>query len=362
MVNKLQSGPGSGIATRGADLPFVAIIIPCRNEEKFIGKCLDSILANDYPRGNCQLIVVDGMSSDGTADIIKTYAKENPHIKLFYNGAGIFSTAVNIGLKNADGEFILILDAHSYYQNDYISKCVRYITEYNVDCVGGALHTISSNSTAEAEVIALALAHPFGVGNSYFRIGAEGPRFVDTVPFGCYRKDVFDRIGLFAEDMARNEDDEFNLRLLKSGGKILLVPEIVSYYYARDTLSKLWRMNYQYGYFKPLVALKIGGIMTWRQLAPPFFVLSVLVLPLLSLISRIFLWIFLLDVSLYVVTTLSVSFLISFRTRLKYLPLLPAAFMVIHLSYGTGYLKGLWDFVVLKRHKKQNIGDVPLTR
>jgi glycosyltransferase involved in cell wall biosynthesis len=342
--------------------PFVSVIIPCRNEEKSIGKCLDSVIANDYTKEKLEVVVVDGMSEDKTKEIVNKYAARFPFIKLLSNSKKIVPTAMNIGIKNAQGQIIIRMDAHNVYKEDYVSKCVKYLQEYNVDNIGGILVTLPGADTLIAHSIALALSHPFGVGDAYFRIGSKEPKYVDTVPFGCYKREVFDKIGFFDEDLVRNQDDEFNLRLIKSGGKILLMPDIVSYYYARDSLLKLWKMYYQYGYFKPLVAQKIGTVLTWRQLIPAIFIGSLACSFFLSLISKLFLWIFVIIFLLYISANLFFSSQIAARKGLKYLPILPIVFFTLHVSYGIGYLKGILDFILLKRHKRKKIEDVTLTR
>ncbi|MGQ9570481.1 MAG: glycosyltransferase family 2 protein [Thermodesulfovibrionales bacterium] len=343
------------------EMPIVSIIIPCRNEEKFIGKCLDSIIENDYPKDRLEVLVVDGMSEDKTRAIVTAYSEKLSFIKLFDNFQKIVPTAMNIGIKNALGSIIIRMDAHNRYSKDYISKCVKYLYEYNVDNIGGICITLPGNNTLVAEAIALALSHSFGVGNAYFRTGSKEPKYVDTVPFGCYKKEVFERIGFYDEDLIRNEDDEFNLRLIKNGGKILLVPDIVSYYYARDSFSKLWKMYFQYGYFKPFVAKKSGTILTWRQLIPPIFISSLALTFLLSLISKPFLWLFVTIFSVYLSANLVFSFKIAIRKGLKYLPILPIVFFTLHVSYGIGYLKGICDFLIWRGIKKQ-LKDIPPNR
>lgn len=344
------------------NLPFVSIIIPCRNEGSFIGKCLDSIVEQVYPKELTEIIVVDGMSDDNTRRIIANTMLNHSFIKLLDNPLRIVPTALNIGIKAASGIIIVRMDAHNRYETDYISKCVKYLLEHDADNVGGVWVTLPAQDTLLAHSIAFALAHPFGVGNAHYRIGAKEPIYVDTVPFGCYNREVFDKIGLFDEDLVRNQDDEFNLRLIKNGGKILLVPDIVSYYYARDTLSKVARMFYQYGYFKPLVVRKVGGVLTWRQMIPALFVACLIVTGVFSIFLKPFLWLFLLIASLYLAANLGASLHVAVRKGLKFLPVLPAVFATLHFSYGIGYLKGIWDFLLLKKHKKKKIHDVPLTR
>lgn len=341
---------------------IVSVIIPCRNEEKYIGKCLDSIINNNYPQNALEVLVVDGMSDDRTKAVVKEYTDKNPWLKLINNPKRIIPTAMNIGIKNARGDIIIRMDAHNVYSKDYISKCVKYLNEYNVDNVGGIWVTLPGKNTIIAESIALALSHPFGVGNAYYRIGLKEPKFVDTVPFGCYKREIFDIIGFFDEDLVRNEDDEFNTRLIKNGYKILLVPDIVSYYYARDTLAKLWKMCFQYGYFKPFVVKKSGIILTWRQLIPAAFACSLIFFGIFSLFFKSFSLIFLSIILSYLIINMGFSFLIAAKKGVKYIFTLPIIFVVLHFSYGYGYLKGILDFVIFRNHLRKNKKDIPITR
>ena len=345
------------------NLLSVSIIIPCRNEEKYISKCLDSLLDNNYPMGLIEIFVIDGMSEDNTRKIIKRYIEKHPFIKLINNSKKIVPTALNIGIKKARGDIIIRIDVHSTYPSNYIEKLVLWIRKTKADNVGGIWITKPGAETVIAKAIALVLSYPFGVGNPYFRIGTKEPKYVDTVPFGCYRREVFDKIGLFDEDLVRNQDDEFNLRLIKNGGKILLVPDIISYYYTRVSIYKLWKMYFQYGYFKPLVAKKVGGVLTWRQIIPSSFISSLILALLLSFFTKFFLWLFLFIFGLYTTVNFSISLIIAIKKKdLRLLPFLIASFITLHFSYGFGYLKGIWDFIVFKKHLKKKIKDMPLTR
>ncbi len=178
---------------------IATIIVPCRNEEKHIGACLDSIIAGDYPHDLLEVLVVDGMSNDGTRSIIKKYGDRYSFITMLDNPSKIVPAALNIGITRAHGEVIVRMDAHNIYSPDYVSKCIRYLEEYRADNVGGVWITMPGARTIIAESIAIAVAHPLGAGNALYRIGSETPRFVDTVPFGCFRKELFTRIGLFDE-------------------------------------------------------------------------------------------------------------------------------------------------------------------
>lgn len=343
-------------------LPMVSVIIPCRNEEKFIGVCLDSILANDYPKDRLEILVVNGMSEDGTKEIVEACAREYPFIRLLDNPKKITPVALNIGVANAQGQLIVLMGAHTTCSKDYITRCVKVIGEHEAECVGGALITLPANHRTIAQAIAIGLAHPFGVGNAYFRTGVSGPTWVDTVAFGCYRREVFDRIGMFDEELVRNQDDEFNLRLIRRGGRILLVPDIVSYYYARESLRKLWRMYFQYGYFKPLVARKVGGVLTLRQVIPAVFVLGLLVsgalAPWTAYSGRALRAI----VFAYVMADLGSSICVGFQRGVRCALAIPVVFPALHLSYGLGFLKGVLDFFILGNKRRGDAARISITR
>jgi glycosyltransferase involved in cell wall biosynthesis len=238
--------------------PAVSIIVPCRNEEAYIARCLDSILASDYPKDRLEVVVSEGRSSDRTREILLAYAAKNPEIILLDNPTGATPAGLNLAIRRASGDIIVRMDAHVLYPSDYVSRLVRGLEESGADNVGGVLETVPAENTPGARAIAIGLAHPFGVGNAHFRTGARVRREVDTVPFGCYRREVFDRIGLFDEELIRNQDDEFNFRLIRRGGRVLLLPDVLCRYFARRSLRHLAGMYYQYGYFKPLVARKVG--------------------------------------------------------------------------------------------------------
>jgi glycosyltransferase involved in cell wall biosynthesis len=340
----------------------LSIILPCRNEARYIGACLDSILASEHPRADLEVLVVDGRSDDGTREIVAGYAARHPAIRLLDNPKGIVPTALNLGIRAAAGDVIMRMDAHVVYPPDYIPRLLTALEESGADNVGGCIATLPAGPGPVARAIAIALSHRFGVGNSHFRVGASAPRLVDTVPFGCYRREVFDRIGLFDEELVRNQDDEFNHRLIRHGGRVLLVPGVVASYYPRGSFPQLARMYYQYGCFKPLVARKLGRVMTIRQLVPPAFVLGVLLLGLLAPAwppARL-LWLgvmgsYALAVALAVLSSPAAR---SPRTALA----LAAAFPVVHASYGAGFLRGVWGLAMGPRRPWADPGVVPLSR
>ena len=347
----------SAVRTR-SPLPTVSVIIPCRNERSYIGRCLDSVLRGDYPKERLEILVVDGMSDDGTREIAQEYSRRHRAIRLVANPRRIVPTALNLGIGQAMGAIIVRMDAHVEYPPDYISGLVGWLERTGADNVGGACVTRPANGTTTARAIAVALAHPFGVGNARFRLGTSEPRQVDTVPFGCFRRDVFERFGLFDEDLIRNQDDEFNFRVTKAGGRVLLVPGVVSHYYARGSLRQLARMYYQYGYFKPLVARKVGAIMTIRQLVPALFVASLLVAGVLAPWVGAARALFALVLGSYGVVDVAQSTMVGVAQGARVGAVLCLVFPVLHLSYGFGSLRGCWHFLVLRRRPTP----VPLSR
>jgi glycosyltransferase involved in cell wall biosynthesis len=329
--------------------PRVSVVIPCLNEEGFIGACVDSVLGGGYAKDRLEVLVVDGLSSDRTRSIVACAAADDACVKLIDNPARTTPVALNIGVRHATGDVIAILGAHTVYPDGYLSTLVHALYESGADGVGGVCITRPADESAKARAIAAGVSHPFGVGNSYFRIGARARRWVDTVPFGCYRRELFNRIGLFDEDLVRNQDDEFNGRVVRGGGRLLLVPEVQSEYFARPSIGTLWRMYYQYGYFKPLAARRIGRVMTLRQVAAPVFAAFVLIGTALLLAVPIARIPVALVLALYV--GLDVTFAIGAIGGLGPAGSLWLAlvFPVLHLAYGFGSLKGFVEFVLLNR-------------
>ena len=330
--------------------PFVSIVVPCRNEAAYIRPLLDSILANEYPRDRLEVLIIDGLSDDGTRSVIAGYARRHPVIQLFDNPRRTTPCALNLGISRARGSIIMRMDAHAHYPPNYIADLVDWLEQSGADNVGGACVTLPADATATARAIAAALAHPWGIGNSRFRLGTNEPREVDTVPFGCFRREVFERAGLFDEDLVRSQDSEFNFRLLRAGGRVLLVPGVVSTYYARDSLGKLWRMFFQYGYFKPLVARKVGAIMTARQLVPALFLSSVLLAALFAPWLPAARLLLPLALGAYAAADLIVAVILARRAGAFVGLSSSVVFPVLHLAYGVGYLLGTWAFLIRRRN------------
>mgnify|MGYP000353688095 CR=1 FL=1 len=336
---------------------YVSIIIPCRNEASLIDKCLDSIIGNDYPKAKLEILVVDGMSVDGTRDIVIDYCLRHSFIKLLDNPRKIIPVAMNIGIRQACGDIVMKMDAHSTYPKDYISKCVWYLLNYGADNVGGVSKIVPRGDTTLARAIAHALAHPFASGNAYVKVGSRKPRWADTAAFGCYRREVFDKIGLFNEELARGSDMDFNRRLRQAGGKILLVPGIVINYYADSDLKSFWRHNFSDGVWITY-PLKFGSRpFSWRHLVPFAFVLSLIGSAVLTTFLSVFRWLFVGITSSYLMANLIASLHLALREkRMVYLGITPIIFATRHIAQGLGALVGLILVLVPGKHWKGRRG------
>lgn len=325
------------------DLPFVSIIMPCRNEENFIGMCLDSIIASDYSKERLEVLIIDGMSEDQTRDIVEKYAQKHLFIHLYENPQRIAPVAQNIGIKQAKGDVIVIMDAHDTYAPDYVSKCIEYMYKYNVDHVGGIWEIIPRGNTLFSKAIVCALSHPFGVGNAHYRTTKCGkPRFTDAAAFGCYKREVFEKIGLFDEKLTRSYDFDFNLRLKNMGSKMLLVPDAIIYYYARSTFMSLIRHNFINGFWVTY-PLKLGKmIFSIRHMVPLAFITGLLGSAALIPVWQVGLWILVCIAGAYGVANLAATVQVAVREKdWRYLVVMPVVFASLHFSYGLGSLWGL---------------------
>lgn len=341
--------------------PFVSVIIPCLNEEAYIGQCLDSIVINDYPKDRLEILIVDGISRDKTRKIVEAYIPLYPFIRLLDNRKKSAPAALNIGIKHSKGEIIVRMDAHSTYEKYYISKCVSYLNDYDADNVGGIWITVPRNNSLFAQAIAFSLSHRFGVGNAHYRIGqSKMPAWVDTVPFGCFRRSIFDKIGLFDENLPRDEDIEFNNRLRNSGGKILLVPEITINYYARSNFQSMCKHIFDNG-LKITYPLKIDRmIFSCRHLIPLIFVSSLLIsfglwhlsnlLGFLEFLGNLSSLLFMFIIGLYFLSNSYFSLQIARREKdVRLLFLMPIIFTTLHFTYGFGSIWGLIRTILSKK-------------
>jgi glycosyltransferase involved in cell wall biosynthesis len=326
----------------------ITVIVPCRNEEKFIRQCLDSIIANDYESGRLEILVVDGMSEDDTWDIACEYESKYPFLRAIRNPQKITPVALNIGLRNATGEIILRVDAHAKLGQDYLRRCVEVLLASGADNVGGSMETLATGRGRIPAAIATAMSHRFGAGNSHFRTRTNGPTYTDTVFGGCYRRDVFDRIGNFNERLPRGQDLDFNKRLRAAGGKILLDPNIRSYYYSSPDLRTFWRHNFNDGVWAILpFAYAKGMPVCWRHLVPLGFLALILSFSILSI------WFFAIRVAwiTMLATYCAASFACSAeaayrRRKFSLLFLMPVVFGIRHFAYGMG---SAWGIIKLIR-------------
>ena len=331
---------------------FVSIIIPVYNEEKFIAKCLDSVLEQDCLRlhqdfggqakDKLEVLVIDGMSKDKSKGIITSYAKKHPFIKLLENPKRITSCALNIGIKQSKGGIIVRLDAHTSYGKDYISKCVAYLLKHNADNVGGIISIIPRENTLMGRGIARSLSSSFGTGGAIYKTGSENFKEADTVPFGCFKKEIFEKVGLFNENLERSQDMEFNLRLKTAGGKIYLFPDIVSYYYVRSNLKDFFIHNLKDGIWAVYPLKFVKKFFKPRHYAPLVFVSGLLFLFVLGLLLRPFLYLFVAVLALYLSMMFYFSAKIAIREKkYEFLVSLPLAFVTRHFGYGIGSIIGL---------------------
>jgi succinoglycan biosynthesis protein ExoA len=316
--------------------------MPTRNEARFIARTLGAILAQDYSPDSVEVIVVDGMSEDETRKIVREYASKDPRIVLLDNPGKIVSSGMNLGIKKAKGDVVFRVDGHSVIPPDYISQCVKWLKKENVDGVGGAVDSEAMSYVGEA--IAACMSSAFGIGASGFRTARQDgvPIEVDTLPFWAFRRSVFERIGLFNEQMVRHQDYELNYRLRSTGGKLLLLPWLRVKYYVRSTLRNFWRQYWQYGIWKGRFLRTYPASVRLRHLVPPLFVLamttaiaSLLVDPsagidCLALLAAIY-------CSYLVVATV---WLVK-KGHLAHAPLIPLVLLSLHLIWGYGVWAGL---------------------
>jgi len=325
------------------DSPFVSIIMPVWNESRFIEESLGAVLAQDYPSDRMEVLLADGMSTDNTREIITRVAASYPDIsvKIIDNPGRIASTGLNAALRESRGDVIIRVDGHTFLEPDHVRQCVEVLQRSGADHVGGRMETISEGPFGEA--VSLATSTSFGVGHGRFHY-SDHEEWSDTVSMGAWPREVFERIGLFDEEQVRNQDDEFNYRLLENGGKILLSPSIRSRYYNRSTPRSLWRQYYQYGYWKIRVMQKHPLQMRPRQFAPPLFAVALVLSILLAPFFSFAMWGAGIVIGSYVLANIAASALTARRASWRLMPRLSLAFAILHLSYGFGFLVGLLRF------------------
>lgn len=323
--------------------PFISVICPVYNEQSHIRACMDSISSQTYPQEKTEVFFVDGRSSDETKEIISGRLGENPGWRLLDNPRKFVPHALNMAIRQAKGEVVIRIDAHSRYPSDYFSVLVEHLLALDADNVGGVWNTLPDGDSSRALAIALACSHALGVGASLHKVGVKKVCKTDTVPYGCFPKAIFDRLGLFDEELIRNQDDEFNGRITRSGGSIYVLPQLVIDYRARGTFRAMSKTYFQYGLFKPLVNKKLGKPATVRQFVPVLFVAGLLAGLPFALFFPVFRHVYVLAAALYLAAIFCIGLKQAAEKRRSGLFLyLPWAFFLLHSSYGIGYWTGLF--------------------
>lgn len=320
----------------------ISIICPTYNEEQYIAKCIDSIIDQDIDSSKIELLLVDGMSTDKTRSIVFDYIKEYSWIKLLDNPERIVPVAMNRGIKEATGDIIIRIDAHTHYANSYISSLVNTLERYNATNVGAVCYTDVLNKNNKTNAIKEVLSHPLGVGNSLFRTGVNEVTEVDTVPFGCYRREVFEKYGLYNTKLIRNQDIELNKRIIREGGKILLIPDTYCVYMARETFREIAKNNYENGLWNILTVYytKAFDSLSLRHFIPLLFVLSLIIPTLFAIIWKPFICISAISLLLYTILVIYISIKATVTKKINPLYMV-ISFLTLHISYGIGSLIGI---------------------
>lgn len=329
----------------------VSVVMPVYNEEKYIRKCIESLFSQDYPLEKMEWIFVDGGSTDQTVDILENYRQQHLElIKVLNNEKKIVPCAMNIGISASRGKYIVRLDAHADYANDYISKCVCYLDNTDADNVGGVAETKSNGFIGNS--IAKMLSSKFGVGNSQFRTNGKSG-YVDTVPFGAFRREVFSKYGGYDERLVRNQDNEMNYRIRKNGGKIFLADDIKLSYYCRDSVKGIADMARKNGQWNVITMKLCSGAMGLRHFIPLLFVVSIVFLGLLGFLNSLFWYGLLCEIGLYL--SLDIIFSIKKARNIGQFFVLLFLFPLFHISYGIGSLKGILKLFSKKYRKNDYV-------
>jgi glycosyltransferase involved in cell wall biosynthesis len=320
--------------------PKVSVIVPCYNEQSTIHLLLEALHKQTYPLAEMEVVIADGLSTDGTREAIAAFQKDFPDlcVRVVENAKRVIPSGANRAIEAARGEILIRLDGHSTPYPDYIANSVTAHAEGRGDNVGGIWEIHPGAGTWIAESIAVAAAHPLGVGDALYR-HAKRAAEVDTVPFGSFRHTLIEQVGLFDETLLTNEDYEFNARIRARGGKIWLDPSIRSIYFARPTLRELARQYWRYGFWKWRMLRRYPGTLRWRQALPPLFVLSLISLVILSIFIPLAAFLLAGELLLYFSIMILAGCYAAFRRRQAYLIFgLPLAIAAMHLSWGSGFL------------------------
>jgi succinoglycan biosynthesis protein ExoA len=318
--------------------PLVSVVIPVLNEERFIDACLRAVLAQDYPATLMEIVVVDGVSSDRTAALVRAIAAEDSRIRLLTNPKQKTPTSMNLGVAAARGQVVVRIDGHSLVARDHVRRNVEFLQRSGADHVGGLMKAQGHNTVASA--IALALSSPFGVGNAVFRY-TDREQDLDTVPFGAYRRDTLLRLGGFDERFSQGQDSELDFRITLSGGRVRINPDIRTEYFCRDSLPRLAQQFFRYGRAKAFIFHKHGALPSPRALAPAALLSTVMALTLAAPIFRPARRALAVLLGIYALACTVAGIRVAARQGWRHTPLLPIIFAVLHFSHGAGFLAGL---------------------
>jgi cellulose synthase/poly-beta-1,6-N-acetylglucosamine synthase-like glycosyltransferase len=312
-----------------------------RNEAKTISPCLHSLLSQTIPPSEYEIIVVNGMSADGSMAIVLKLQAESPNLMVLQNPFRIMPAGMNIGLRRARSPIVMVAGAHTSYPPHYLETSLKYLDKTGADVVGGPLLTTASGRGFASRIIAAILSSRFGVGNAAFRTGLkEG--WVDTVPYGAYRKEVFDHCGMYNESLVRAQDCELHARILHSGRRIYQTPELVTYYHPVSTFQAFWRKAFLDGQWQYLAAVKNPQSFALRRFAPVFMVLLLAGLALTTIFFPATWMLIAAVMLLYLLTGFYFGSTQMDTTNLLTRILLPIFAFPFHVCYGTGTLAGLW--------------------
>lgn len=328
----------------------ISVVVSCRNELRHIRAFLESLFRQELDGIEMEVLIADGMSADGTRMVLHEFERKFPALRVIDNPEKIAATGLNRAIREAQGEIIVRMDAHSIYAPDYVCSCIEVLNETNADNVGGPALTRANGYVPEA--IAHAFHAAFAVGGAKFRDPHyEGP--VSTVPYGCWRKSTLECAGLFDAELVRGQDDELNFRIVSSGGTVWQSPRIVSWYQPRTSLSVLSWQYFQNGFWKVAAVRKHGRPASWRNLVPASCLFAGIGLPLCAVAASLcgsvswrnmFLAAWITLVSWYCIASIASAFLVARREGWKFFPFMPIVFATYQLSYAIGFLLALSYF------------------
>ena len=309
-----------------------------RNEEKHIVQCLDSVIASDYPQARFEILVVDGMSTDSSPEIVRGYVQRNKNIHLIENPKKIRVSANNTGIHAAKGEIIVSMDAHALYSPDYIRNCVELLETTDAATVGSIQQAVGDNYISRA--IALATTTPFGIGDAEFRY-TKKQKWVDTVFLGAWYKTTLKKVGYFNEEWEINGDYELNYRIRMAGGKVLVSPKLKCRYFVRSSLSRLARQYFRYGMWRVKTIVTHPESIRWRHLLPPALTIW-LFFSIVLLSFKTTIW--LIPVVSYILYTTIAAILVALQKGIIYFPMIVLTFWTLHISWGLGFCRGIFRF------------------